>query len=136
MISSILDANEVPVEELVGNSNESNNMIVYQIKLPKKQNKEAFVKFMQDEYFPSVSKVGPTRVGQVFDLTLLERENEVEGDDLQHEFFWHVGWSGQPAGDARADAKEVARKFGAFKADVKRIGSYSKVAAWHKGDVA
>ena len=57
-------------------------MIIYQIKLPKKQDAEAFVKFMQEEYFPSVSKVGPTRVGQVFDLMLLERENETEGDHL------------------------------------------------------
>jgi len=111
-------------------------MIIYQIKLPKKQDAEAFVKFMQEEYFPSVSKVGPTRVGQVFDLMLLERENETEGDDVGNEFFWHVGWSGQPTGKVHADGEEMARKFGAFKAEVKRIGSYRKVAAWHKGDVA
>ncbi len=110
-------------------------MIIYQIKLPKKQNVEAFVKFMQEEYFPSVGKVGPTRVGRVFDLRLLERENETEGDNVQNEFFWHVGWSGQPTGNVHSDDEEVARKFGAFKADVKRIGSYREVAAWHKGDV-
>ena len=73
-------------------------MIIYQIRLPKKQDAEAFVKFMQEEYFPSVSKVGPTRVGQVTDLMLLERENETEGDDVGNEFFWHVGWNDQPTG--------------------------------------
>jgi len=44
-------------------------MIIYQIKLPNKQDAEAFVKFMDEEYFPAVHK-GPTRVGQVTDLVL------------------------------------------------------------------
>lgn len=107
-------------------------MIIYQIKLPKKQDVEKFAKFMRDEYFPAVHK-GATRIGQVTDLTLLERENETEGDDVEHEFFWHVGWSGLRSGNARVDDKEIARKFDSFKAEVKRIGSHREVAAWPKG---
>jgi hypothetical protein len=113
----------------------SNKVIIYQIKLPKKQDVEAFVKFMSDEYFPAIHK-GATRIGQVTDLTLLERENEMEGDDVEHEFFWHVGWSGLRSGNARVDDKEVARKFESIKAKVKRIGSHREVAAWPKGAVA
>jgi len=48
-------------------------MIIYQIKLPKKQDAEAFVTFMRDEYFPAVEK-GPTRVGQVTDLVLMQEQ--------------------------------------------------------------
>ena len=73
-------------------------MIIYQIKLPKTQDAEAFVTFMNKEYFPAVHK-GPSRVGQVIDLRLLQRENELEGDDVGNEFAWHVGWSGQPTGE-------------------------------------
>ncbi len=104
-------------------------MIIYQISLPKKQNTKAFVKFMREVYFPAVHK-GQTRVGQVSGLTLLERSNEFEGDDLSHEFFWHVDWDGQPTGKVSVDDEKVARKFESFKADVKRIGSYVEVAAW------
>jgi hypothetical protein len=109
-------------------------MIIYQIRLPKKQDAEAFVKFMQEEYFPAVH-MGPTRVGQVTDLMLLERENEIEGDDVGNEFSWHVGWNGQPTGKVLVDDEEVARKLESFKARIKRLGFYSEVAAWHKGDV-
>ena len=110
-------------------------MIIYQIRLPKKQDAEAFVTFMREEYFPAVHK-GATRVGQVTDLMLLQHENEVEGDDVEHEFFWHVGFSGLRSGKAHVDDEKVTRKFESFKADVKRIGSHREVAAWHKGDEA
>jgi hypothetical protein len=103
-------------------------MIVYHIQLPKKQDAEAFVKFMSEEYFPAVHK-GATRVGQVTDLRLLQRENAIEGEDVDHEFFWHVGWSGQPTGNAHVDDAEVARKFEAFHAEVKRIGPFREVAS-------
>jgi hypothetical protein len=48
-------------------------MIIYQIRLPRKQDAEAFVKFMREEYFPAVHK-GATRVGKVTDLVLLQAE--------------------------------------------------------------
>ncbi len=108
-------------------------MIIYQITLPKKKSTKAFVKFMREEYFPAVQK-GPTRVGQVTDLVLLERQNAFEGDDVRNEFYWHVGWSGFPDGDAHVDDEKVARKFEAFKGEVKRIGSYEEVVAWRKDD--
>jgi hypothetical protein len=50
-------------------------MIIYQIRLPKKQDAEAFVKFMHEEYFPAVHK-GATRVGKVTDLVLVQAEPE------------------------------------------------------------
>ncbi len=108
-------------------------MIIYQIRLPKNQDAEAFVKFMHQEYFPAVHK-GPTRVGKVTDLVLLQAETE--GRTTGCEFSWHVGWSGLATGDVRLDDETVARKLELFKARIKRRGFYSEVAAWHEGDVA
>ena len=71
-------------------------MIVYQIRLPKKQDAEAFVKFMLEEYFPAVHK-GPTRIGQVTDLMLLRRE--IEGDDCGESILLARGVVG--SGDGR-----------------------------------
>lgn len=102
-------------------------MIIYQITIPKKENIEVFVKFMNEEYSPAVHK-GQTRVGQVTYLILLERENEFEGDNVRNEFLWHVGWSGQPTGEVHIDDPEKVRRFEAFKAEVKRLGSYEEVA--------
>ncbi len=108
-------------------------IIVYQIKLPKKQDAEAFVKFMREEYFPDVHK-GPTRVGQVMDLVLLQEKPESRTTGCK--FFWHVGWSGLPMGHANVDDEAVKRKFDAFKAHLKRIGSYNEVAAWPERNAA
>ena len=108
-------------------------MIIYQIKLPKKQDAEAFVKFMRQEYFPAVHK-GATRVGKVTELVLLQAEPE--GRTTACEFFWHVGWSGLTTGRDHLDDETVARKLESFKARIKRLGFYSEVAAWHEGDVA
>lgn len=101
------------------------NVLIYQIKLPKQQDAAAFLSFMREEYFPAVHR-GPTRVGRVTDLVLLQSEA------AEHEFFWHVGWSGLSSGGPRFDAEEVERKFAAFGARVKRSGSYREVAAWHE----
>ena len=103
-------------------------MIIYQITLPQNQDIESFVTFMRDEYFPAVHR-GQTRVGQVTGLILLERQNEVTADDVRHEFFWHIHWSGQPTGIAHVADSEVKTKFETFKANVKRLGSYEEVAA-------
>ena len=107
-------------------------MIIYQIRLPKKQDAEAFVKFMHEEYLPAVHKE-PTRVGQVTALVLLQAEPE--GRTTGCEFFLHVGWSGLAIGGYRLDDEAVASKLESFKARIKRLGFYSEVAAWHKGDV-
>ena len=66
-------------------------MITYQIRLPKRQDAEAFVKFMREED-PSAVHKGPTRVGKVTDLVLLQAE--AVGRTTGCEFFWHIGWSG------------------------------------------
>jgi hypothetical protein len=110
-------------------------MIIYQINLPKNQDTKAFVKFMREEYFPAVHK-GQTRVGQVTDLVLLERQNAFEGDDLGNEFYWHVGWSGFPDGNAHVDDEKIAHKLATFKAEIKRIGAYEEVAVWKNHTVA
>lgn len=106
-----------------------NNVIVYQISLPDKQDVEAFVTFMREEYFPAVHK-GATRVGQVTNLVLLQAEPE--GATKGCELFWHVGWDGLAIGGARVDDEAVIRRFESFKARIKRIGSYTQVAAWSK----
>lgn len=108
-------------------------MIIYQIRLPKKEDAQAFVKFIHEEYFPAVHK-GPTRVGQVTGLVLLQ--GEFKGGTTGCEFFWHVGWSGLAMGDVRLDDETVASKLESFKPRIKRLGFYSEVAAWHKGEVA
>jgi hypothetical protein len=106
-------------------------MIIYKISLPKAKDAKAFVKFMRDQYFPAVHK-GATRIGQVTDLTLLERENEFEGNDHAREFYWLVGWSGLSGGNARVDDEKVLHKFEAFKADIKRIGYFNEMTNWHE----
>jgi hypothetical protein len=106
-------------------------VIIYQIRLPKKQDAEAFVKFMREEYFPAVHK-GATRVGKVTDLVLLQAEPE--GRAKGCEFFWHVGWSGLATGAIRLDDDTVGGKLEPFKARIKRLGFYSEVAAWTKNN--
>ncbi|MEY2490020.1 MAG: hypothetical protein QOC70_1962 [Verrucomicrobiota bacterium] len=106
-------------------------MIIYQISLPKKQDAQAFITFMQKEYFPAIHK-GPTRVGQVTDLVLLRREARAEADnDKGPEFFWHVGWGGLPMLHISVDDEKVASKFKKFKAKVQFLGFYGEVAGWH-----
>lgn len=98
-------------------------MIVYQIKLPKKQNAEKFATFMRGEYFPAIHK-GATRVGQVTSLLLLQSQSEA------HEFFWLVGWSGLSDREASVDDKKVLDKLKTFNANIKRLGTYEEVATW------
>lgn len=105
-------------------------MIIYQITLPKRQNAGAFVKFMQEEYFPAIHK-GPTRVGQVTGLILLELEKIVEKDNAKNEFFLHVGWSGLSVNKVRVDDPEIEQKFAAFDAKIKHLGYYEEVANWN-----
>jgi hypothetical protein len=105
-------------------------MIIYKITLAKKQDPEAFANFMREEYFPAVHK-GPTRVGQVTALQLLQAEK----GDRGNEFFWLVGWSGLSSGEPRVDDEKVLSKFKSFGARTRRIGSYAEVAAWQGNDI-
>ncbi len=100
-------------------------MLIYQIRIPKQQDAEAFVTFMREEYFPAVHE-GPTRIGQATDLVLLQGETT----DTMHEFFWHIGWSGLSSGSPHVGDEEVLHKFDSFGASVNRIGFYTEVAAW------
>lgn len=110
-------------------------MLIYQITLPQDQDADGFIAFMRDMYIPAVHK-GPTRVGQVTGLALLQSRTAT------HEFFLHQGWGGlQNAvprdGDWRelpnidsADREQLERTFEAFNIRVRSLGSYAEVAAW------
>lgn len=102
-------------------------MIAYQIKLPETQDLEAFAVFMKDEYLAAVHR-GPTRVGQVTSLLLLQKQADTGAK--MHEFLWLVGWGGLSSGDFRIDDEAVEKKFKAFKARMKRLGSYREIASW------
>ena len=104
-------------------------MIIYQIKLPAKQDAEAFATFMRDEYFAAVHR-GATRVGKVMSLRLLQGSTDTGAST--HEFFWLVGWSGLSSGDARIDDEAVQKKFKAFSPRVKRLGAFREIATWQE----
>jgi hypothetical protein len=101
--------------------------IIHQLTLPEDQDAEAFVAFMQDEYFPAVHK-GPTRWGQVMGLALLR------GVSATHErtrsFLLLVNFDGLATGDIRIDDAEVQGKFEGFGVRIDRLGAYDEVAAW------
>jgi hypothetical protein len=101
--------------------------IIHQITLPEEQDAEAFVEFMQNEYFPAVHK-GSTRVGQVSGLALLRGVTDTHA--RTHTFLMFVSFGGLATGDARIDDPEVQRKFDAFGARNERLGAYEEVAVW------
>jgi hypothetical protein len=111
-------------------------MTMFQLSLPKAQSADAFIAFMQDQFFPAVRK-GPTRSGQVEGLELLQAQNVHAGDDLEREFLLDVGWAGI-GGVAiehmlHVDDKSVDAKFKAFKAKLTRLGDYTQAASWSPG---
>ena len=106
-------------------------MIIYEIKLPKKQDPGVFANFMQKEYFPAVFR-GPTRVGQVTDLLLLQGMAETGDSKMPHHFYWQVGWNGLGGGKVSCDNIEIQQKFEAFKPTIKRIGMFEQVASQKK----
>ncbi len=99
-------------------------MIIYQIKLPKTKSADDFIRFMKEEYLPSIHK-GSTRIGQVTSLSLLQN-----GEGSSHEFLWQVGWSGLSGHDLRIDDEKVEKKFAGFGVKVKRLGDFGEVASW------
>ena len=105
-------------------------MLIYKIRLSKRQDPEAFAKFMRREYFPAIHK-GPTRIGQVTGLALFQSDST----DTTHEFLWHVGWSGLSSGGPRVTDAAVRRKFDSFGAKITPLGAHTKVAAWHARDL-
>ena len=102
-------------------------MIIYQIKLPKEHDADAFATFMRKKYFPAVHK-GATRIGQVTNLVLLQGKN----GNLASDFFLHLDWNGLPVEDIhmmiRTDDDKINQKFRSFEARIKKIGTYMEVA--------
>lgn len=108
-------------------------MLIYQITLPQDQDAAAFITFMSEQYIPAVH-MGPTRVGQVSGLTLLQSAKDKQA------FFLHVGWGGisRPS-DQDADwddlpridgpnAEQIERTFNSFGAQLQNFSSYYEVA--------
>jgi hypothetical protein len=102
-------------------------LIIHQITLPEKQDAEAFVEFMRDEYFPAFHK-GPTRVGQVTGLTLLRGVTDTH--ERTSQFFMHIKFDGLATGKLRVDKEEVQRKFETFGTRMEYLGVFDEVAAW------
>ena len=102
-------------------------MLIYKIRLPQRQDPEAFVTFMREEYFPAVHR-GSIRVGRVTALALLQGTTT----GTTHEFLWHIGGIDLSSGVPPVDNDEVQHKFDSFGVSVNRLGSYVEVAAWHE----
>ena len=95
-------------------------MFMIRIKLPRKQDADAFVAFMKEEYFPAVRK-DALRTGRVTSLLLLQG-NTTETVD---EFFMHA-----TEAKPRVDDENVRRKFDSFEAKVDELGTFVEVAEW------
>lgn len=102
-------------------------LLVYEFELPKDKDPSAFGDFMRDEYIPAVHK-GPTRVGQVQELELLERAVSETG----HRFLWLVRWDGLDPehGGPAIDDEAVHRKLEGFGATMKEHVTWLETAAW------
>jgi hypothetical protein len=97
-------------------------LLISQIELPKDQDREAFGAFMRDEYLPAVH-TGPTRVGQVEALELVERDGE--------EFLLLVHFNGPDTGKAVPtgfDDAAVPEKFDRFGARIAHQVAWNEVA--------
>jgi hypothetical protein len=82
-------------------------LAISEIELAKGVDAEAFGDFFRDEFLPSVH-MGPTRVGQVLAVELLERE----ASETETALAMLVRWSGLPGGvRVRADDAAVQQRF-------------------------
>ena len=101
-------------------------MIIYQIKLPVEQDAEEFASFMRNEYFPAIHK-GPTRVGQITNLVLLQDGNRNSSD-----FLLLINWNGLEERDfglmIRIDDDPVNQKFQSFGVEIEHFGRYLEIA--------
>jgi hypothetical protein len=103
-------------------------LLISKIELPKKQDPTAFGEFMRDEYFPAVHK-GPTRVGQVEELELLQST----GTETSHTFLWLLSWNGitpAPTFWIGTDDDDVQHRFEGFGVKVKPHVTWHEVAKW------
>jgi ribosomal protein S12 methylthiotransferase accessory factor YcaO len=103
-------------------------LLISKIELPAKQDPVAFGEFMRDEYFPAVHK-GPTRVGQVEELELLQSTSA----ERSHMFLWLLSWNGlapAPTFWVDVDDEDVQHRFEGFGASVKPHVTWHEVAKW------
>jgi hypothetical protein len=99
-------------------------VFISEIELPEEKDAAAFAEFMRDEYIPAVHK-GPTRVGQVRELELLQGNTT----ETSHRFLWLVRWSGlEQGGGTRIDDDAVVRKFEGFGARMKERLAWEQIA--------
>jgi Patatin-like phospholipase len=101
-------------------------LLISEFELPEERDADAFTQFMQDEYIPAVHK-GPTRVGQVEGLELLQGAPT----ETSHRFLWLIRWNGvEPGPHARLVDDTMLGKFEAFGASMKDPVSWREVTRW------
>jgi hypothetical protein len=99
---------------------------VYDIRLPREEDAATFGTFLEERYIPAVEK-GPTRVGAVRELVLLQRETTA----TSHRFLLIVRWSGvqnEKAGMVRDGA--VLGELERLGATVELLDDWHEVARW------
>lgn len=97
-------------------------MFITHIKLPRTQDADAFVSFMNEEYFPAVRK-DSLRIGRVTNLLLLQGDTT----ETVGEFFLQVT---EVLSRERVDDENIKRKFNSFGAKVDELGTFNAVAEW------
>ena len=101
-------------------------LLISEIELPEGADADAFADFFRDEYIPAVHK-GPTRVGQVHGLELVERTTT----DTRRKFLWLVHWSGLSGGaGVHVDDEAVQKRFEELGATIKKPVIWQEVASW------
>lgn len=107
--------------------------VISEIELPKGKDPAAFAEFVREKWMPTVH-MGPTRVGQVQGLKLLQQagaaETDGEDDAGGHRFLLLVGWDGLPPGNGRRwiEDETLVRGLKRFRATVKASAVWQDVA--------
>jgi hypothetical protein len=104
-------------------------LLISKVELPEGADAAAFGEFVRDTYIPAVHK-GPTRVGQVAGLELVEG-----GTDKHRTFLWLVRWSGISGGaGVHVDDEAVRQRFEEFGATIKKPVVWQEVGRWPAAD--
>ena len=96
-------------------------VLITQISIPKTQDREAFEKFMREEFIPSVY-LSPTRLGQTYEVSLLSKKSKSR---MFVYHYLHNGDSTKP--DLGSVSMEITEKLSAFKTTFKRIGTFEVI---------
>lgn len=108
-------------------------MDIYRIDVQSNERYERFAVFLRDVYLPAIHTEA-TRVGQIAELTLLERNPEDADAEAGGEFFLHVGWQGTGHSRLVVD-EEVSQRLSAFHPRITRLGEYTVLASWPAASV-